>query len=351
MQTVDIIVMGKTGAGKSTLINAVFGEDIAPTGTGQAITKRNMVYSKDVSIPDSIKNGKGHYASIWYHLNMCDTVGLEIDSTITNATLRKIKKHINETKNKSSIENLNLVWFCISEINKRFETYEIELINKLSIDYEIPFVIVITQSISKKKGNLERQIEEVLPDVPLAKVLAKEYPIDDEVSIPPKGVDDLLCKSIKDYQGRKVKILETKLNLLNTSRKDRISKIESEGNKCIADYSSTAEKIGILPAGCIPFVHGICIKMMVELNDIAGIKGDKALVSDIFTDAVLGVIATPFMAVPLLSIPVAKAYVETVGEGYLKVLITVIDNSSDRDLKDNALMADRIKEELRKLKK
>ena len=44
MRNVNIIVMGKTGAGKSTLINTVLKEEVAPTGMGQATTKKNQVY-------------------------------------------------------------------------------------------------------------------------------------------------------------------------------------------------------------------------------------------------------------------------------------------------------------------
>ena len=46
MSNVNLVVMGKTGAGKSTLINAVLEEDLAPTGTGQAVTKKNQLYTK-----------------------------------------------------------------------------------------------------------------------------------------------------------------------------------------------------------------------------------------------------------------------------------------------------------------
>ncbi len=350
MRTVDIIVMGKTGAGKSTLINAVLEEDLAPTGSGQAVTRENKIYRQEMMIPTGESAG-GQYGLVSCALSMYDTVGLEIDRTITEHTLEKIKSHMQEAKKTLNTEDISMVWFCVSEINKRFEPYEIELIKKLSIDYEIPFVVVLTQSISKKKGDLELQIEEALPDVPLAKVLAKEYPIDDDISLPANGVEELLRKSITDYQGRKVRILEEKIQNLDYERRERISEIEAKGNRCISEHSSAATKIGILPVGCIPFVKAICIKMLVELNDIAGIKGSKALASDVFAYMLLSAIATPFMAVPFLSIAMAQAYVETIGENYLKALMAVIDHSSDRDLKDNALVTKRIKEELGKLKK
>ena len=350
MRTVDIIVMGKTGAGKSTLINAILEEDLAPTGTGQPITRENKIYKKEMMIPTYKCHG-GNYGLLSCTLSMYDTVGLEIDQTITEQTLEEIRQHMIDAKTNLHSEDILMVWFCVNEITKRFEPYEIELIKKLSIDYEIPFVIVLTQCISEKKGNLEKQIEEALPDVPLAKVLAKDYPIDDGVSIPARGIEDLLSKSFNDYQSRKIKLLETKIYLLDLERREQIKKIESKGNICIKRHSSSAAKIGFLPVISIPIVHVICIKMVAELNEIVGIKGDKNLATDIFVNTIVGIIATPFLAIPIFNITVAKAYIETIGESYLKVLLDVIVHSSVRDLKNNELMSKRIKEELAKLKK
>jgi predicted GTPase len=40
----NLAIFGKTGTGKSTLINAVFGEDVAPTGIGEPVTRTNHLY-------------------------------------------------------------------------------------------------------------------------------------------------------------------------------------------------------------------------------------------------------------------------------------------------------------------
>ena len=68
MKEVNIIVMGKTGSGKSTLINSVFNEDVAPTGTGRAVTRVNQIYSKTIRLPVGKKRSDGTNNTIYYRV-------------------------------------------------------------------------------------------------------------------------------------------------------------------------------------------------------------------------------------------------------------------------------------------
>ena len=345
MRNVNIIVMGKTGAGKSTLINTVLKEEVAPTGMGQATTKKNQVYTKKLKLTTNLDDKKEICL-----LTMYDTVGLEINKEVTDRTLSEVKEHIRNSKKTSNYEDINIVWFCINELSERFEPYEIDLIKKLSLEYEIPFIIVLTQSISNRKRGLEKQVNDVLPNVIVLKVLAKDFELDDNHVIPQHGVKELLIKSINDFRKCKVRILEDKIKSLDIIREEQkknlIKRITEKGEKCIKRHVSKAEKIAIVPIGCIPFVHGICASMILELNEIAGLN----IGEEIFSNFLVGLVATPFMGVPLLSIAVASAYVETVGDTYLMALTSVIENATDLNFEDTDEMEERLKEELRRLK-
>ena len=145
--------------------------------------------------------------------------------------------------------------------------------------------------------------------------------------------------------------MKKKIDVLDQIRVKRIKNIEIQGNRIIDAYNSKATKIGFIPFGCIPIVHGMCIKMIADLNRAAGFKLGAGYTDEGFADVVLGLIATPFMAVPLLSAAAASVYVQTVGMCYLEALINVIHLSSDRELVDAELMQERLKVELSKLKK
>lgn len=350
MNNLNLVVMGKTGSGKSTLINAVLEEDLAPTGIGQAVTKKNQVYSKSMLLPLGQRLNKGQYILVKKTLNLYDTVGLEIDSKITQSTLHEIKGFIKKAQANEETNDLTMVWFCVSCRSSRFEKYEIELIRSLSIEHEIPFMLVLTQCYTDEKGELEKQIKIEFPEIPVIRILAKEYKLRSG-TIPAYGIVELLQRTVWDYDKCKVRILEAKLNQLLEGRKKRIEQIRREGTLCVEYYSDKAMKKGYVPGLCIPFVHGTCIKMLMDLDEIVGIDSSKGFASEIFANTIVGLIATPFMAVPILSSATAYGYVASIGENYLESLMAVVEKSTDEELKNNELMAERIKTELKKRKK
>lgn len=350
MRTADVVVMGKTGVGKSTLINTICAKEIAPTGSGNAVTKENKNYSTIVRVPvGDLKEGK--WSLIPFCFNLFDTVGLEINDGVSCKTVQDIKKHIIETKQHSGPEDISIVWYCVDEQSNRFENNERDIIKYISYECEIPILIVLTQSIDQEKTDLELTIREMLPGLTQVKVLASEFVFANDQKINNHSMEILLSETISNYDVKKRELLEEKNKELRAERKKYLESILTKGHACVNKHSDNAMSIGLLPVGCIPFVHGICIKMISELNTIAGFKGNKNSASDVFSNAVLGAFATPFMVVPGLSAIVAKSYVETIGDSYLTALISVVNRSTNRELQNSTLITERIKKEIEKRNK
>lgn len=344
MSALNIVIMGKTGVGKSTLINAILDDEVAETGIGQAVTKDGKWYYKDIS------NLNWHFIEECYDtINMYDTVGLELNKAVTRSTLDEVKSLLDKSTEKDG--DITAVWFCVNYGNNRFEQFEIELVRELSLNYEIPFIIVITQCYSDEECELEKQIKNALPEVVTHRIMSRARKLRDGTVLSPFGLSELLSKTISDYDKLRIKVLENKLDSLSEKRQKRIEKMKQLGNECNVKYADKAMKIGFLPGGCIPFVYGICIKMLVEIDKIFGIKTAKGFEEEIFANIIVGIIATPLMTIPLVSAGVAYAYVGSVGETYINSIVAVIHRSSDRELNDNALMAERIREELQRRKK
>ena len=167
----NVIVAGVTGSGKSTLINSIFGWNIAATGCGQSVTKKTDKYSNDVD-----------------KLIIYDTVGIQSDSLSTDKLIADIKSVVQKNQN-------NVIWYTI---NSRSNRYEDDIVLRLR-ELKIPMITVLTYSIDD--DSLERDIirsnkSKGINDIPIISVLAKDY-VSRNSSIPAYGLKELIDKTIE----------------------------------------------------------------------------------------------------------------------------------------------------------
>lgn len=181
LNTLNIIVAGKTGLGKSTLINAVFRDKLAETGIGKPVTDHMRKISKK-GIP----------------LTIYDTRGFELGKEVQ----QKVKQEIIETISKGfATQDINkaihCIWYCINTASNRVEPEEIEWLKELSQENmitQVPIIVVLTQSFSKKHADAMRKmiLNENLDVVQIVPVLAEDYEIDEEYVAKSYGLDVLI---------------------------------------------------------------------------------------------------------------------------------------------------------------
>ena len=181
LKTLNIIVAGKTGVGKSTLINAVFREKLAETGMGKPVTEHmRKLTKKDVP------------------LAIYDTRGFELGKDVQAQVKQEVLDTINEgLATKDINQTIHCIWSCINTASNRVEPEEIEWIRELTKEKQVtkvPIIIVLTQSFSKKNADALRKmlIEENLNVLQVIPVLAEDYDIDDEYTAKAFGLDVLI---------------------------------------------------------------------------------------------------------------------------------------------------------------
>lgn len=257
----NILIAGKTGVGKSTLINAVFREELARTGVGVPVTQHLQKISKE-GIP----------------LVIYDTQGLELKRESQEQIRSEILDEIARPLRKQNPdEMIHIAWYCINATSNRIESYEIEWIRELST--HMPVIVVLTQAIGQQYFELFHKIEEQhLPIEAIVPVLAKTYPIAPDLVLPARGLQQLVDRTIELVPEA------LKTSFINAQKVDIKRKLD-RANRAVLGYTTTAFTAGFTP---VPFADAtvlvpLQIGMIAHLTSIFGLSLDKTFVASIIS--------------------------------------------------------------------
>lgn len=111
----NILVLGKTGTGKSSLLNYLVGSNVSEVGTGRSVTKKG-IFKKEAQIGDLI-------------VNIYDSWGIEAGDKFEEweGLIRREKEKHDATRDPS--EWFHVIVYCIQAGGHRIEDIDINIIN------------------------------------------------------------------------------------------------------------------------------------------------------------------------------------------------------------------------------
>lgn len=188
----NVLILGKTGVGKTALFNYIFGAHLMETGAGRPVTGMGL-FEETLEI-----NGK-------LILHLYDSWGLEADKS------EPWKALIQEALDKHNVREIkgwfHTIIYCISAKSARVEDFDLEMINTLGKDKN-PVMVVLTHcDVVNRQGSIDE----------MRKVICENTSISqDDIAEVCSEAKNLLGRKRTEAYGKEKIMHQIKANLLGS---------------------------------------------------------------------------------------------------------------------------------------
>lgn len=124
----NVLILGKTGVGKTSLFNYIFGVDLMKTGAGRPVTGMGL-FEETIALNPNLL------------LHLYDSWGLEADKSESWKAL--IQKALDQHNVREIKDWFHTIIYCLSAKAARVEDFDLEMINTLAKDGN-PVLVVLT---------------------------------------------------------------------------------------------------------------------------------------------------------------------------------------------------------------
>ena len=236
-KTINILVIGKRGCGKSTLINRILGEKKAFAHINAKTPKTREYYHK------------------YYPIKFIDSAGFEVDGLNDKKTneIKDIDKFLEE--NNLALKNINKkvhFIFYVFRANDKFDSSVIQILQRFqSYNIEIFFIITYSKNKEEKlyKNNFKQQIKEnkIFPKEKINNIINNTFCIDSFDIKYSKTISDIfliISGKLKEYEELNniiIEGIENYKNLIKTKEMGyMIQKDDDESSLMRLSYNSTS---------------------------------------------------------------------------------------------------------------
>ncbi|GAA7839099.1 hypothetical protein JP0186_04490 [Helicobacter pylori] len=323
MPFMNILLMGATGVGKSSLINALFGQEVAKAGIGKPVTQH---------LKKHVDEEKG--------LILWDTK--DIEAKDYQNTMESLKKEMEDSfKTLDEKKAIDVAYLCVKETSSRVEEREKELLN-LTKEWNIPTIVVFTNTQAEAGDAFVKESQRVINEEWGFKGFIKAYVRVNSVAfsfrdmeVPIEGLKELVNETKKCLIDAKKNKENHFLLIQKANIQARKQAMIGKSKNIIHLASVAAGSAGLIP---IPFSDALAIApiqagMIYKMNDAFGVKMKDSVATSLIT-GLLGVTAVAQVGRTLVNgllkfIPVvgsvagsatAAVITEGIGFAYLKAL-------------------------------